>query len=641
MRNSVLRVCMVCLIILLSAAQTAFAAVYTENRSDGIRKGIYVAGNPDFYPVEYYNKETEQFEGIMPEILKSISESTGLDFTYLSEKGVSQTELAENLQAELVSAYLTDSGESYAADDAVVFSYTYKGKDVNIGWAFTSICDKAVIQALKAESLKITEKDISGYLISLSQTSPQNKAWQLIALLAGCVLLVVLAVLLLLVIKSTRKQLKENKMTDAETGIGNLAYFDYCFNAMISDISRSLYYIAYIIIDSSYVQLYHGETAFIDFVKYTAGILNSYEKENEFSARITENGFAFAFQSTNEGNAKQMLEEITGKLNLYIQEENKTSRPFCYAAVYNLNQSDRSCELLLFNLRKNCNKLIGSDIQIIVCDTRMMNSAAIEKQTFEQISRGFENQEFKLYLQFIVDNKTKKIVSAEALSRWDNPERGLLLPGEYIGAMETSGFISHLDYYMFEMSCRLLHKWRNTEFGGLTISCNFTRITISEENFTEKIKEISSKYIFEKSQLVLEITEDSMEKNRDTAMHNILECKKMGFKIALDDMGSGHTSLINLCEYPIDIVKIDRDILLKTEKKNGMDLFVGIIALAHSLGLKTVCEGVETKEQNRLIDSTDCDYIQGWYYSRAFPEREGEEFIRKYSEKSENTEITL
>jgi len=139
--------------------------------------------------------------------------------------------------------------------------------------------------------------------------------------------------------------------------------------------------------------------------------------------------------------------------------------------------------------------------------------------------------------------------------------------------------------------------------------------------------------VFEKRKLIIEITEDAIEKNRDVAMSNISKCKKMGFRIALDDMGSGYTSLINLCEYPIDIVKIDRDILLKTDKPNGRALFAGIVALAHSLGLSVVCEGVETEEQNSLVESTDCDYIQGWYYSRALPDSEAEKFAREYVEK--------
>ena len=422
-------------------------------------------------------------------------------------------------------------------------------------------------------------------------------------------------------------------MIDAETGIGNYMYFNHCFKDIVFELSRNTYYIAYIIIDSNYIQLYHGESIFTDTVKYVAGVLRSYAEENGVSARITENGFVFVFKSDSEDDAQYMIDEIIAKLNLYIYEDVENKASFFHIAMYKLNDLDCNSELLLFNLRKNCNKLMGTDTRLVICNAYMMNSAAEEKHLIDSIMKGFENQEFKMYLQFVVDNKTKNIVSAEALSRWDNPEKGLLGPGKYIKVMESAGLITELDYYMFEMACRQLHKWKGTEFDKLTISCNFTRITISEDVFLERIKEISSKYIFEKSRLIIEITEDAIEKNFENAMNNIMDCKKMGFKIALDDIGCGYTSLINLCDYPIDIVKIDRDILLKTDKKNGKELFNGIIALAHNLNLKVVGEGVETEEQAALVGNSECDLIQGFYYSTVFSCSEGETFARKYAEK--------
>ncbi len=253
-----------------------------------------------------------------------------------------------------------------------------------------------------------------------------------------------------------------------------------------------------------------------------------------------------------------------------------------------------------------------------------------ERSLLNKMQEGFQNEEFMMYLQFIVDNKTKKIASAEALSRWINSSGEVVFPGSYIGLMEKSGLIVTFDYYMFDKVCKKLAEWKNSEFSDLTISCNITRITISEKAFVSKIKAIAEKYDFDRSKLLIEITEDSMEKNLEVARHNIIETKKLGFPIALDDIGRGYTSLVNLCEYPIDVVKIDRDVLLMTEKELGKKLFLGIIALIQKLNLKVVCEGVETEMQNTLVTESDCDYIQGWYYSKALSEQQAEEFARKY-----------
>ena len=254
----------------------------------------------------------------------------------------------------------------------------------------------------------------------------------------------------------------------------------------------------------------------------------------------------------------------------------------------------------------------------------------MESKITESIVKGLENNEFKMYLQFIVDSKTKKIVSAEALSRWHCPERGVVAPVHYIGHMESEGLISKHDFYMFEEACRQLEKWSNTEYKDISISCNFTRITLSEEECVDKLISISEKYNFDKSKLAIEISEDAVERDREIAKRNVRQGKDLGFTFYLDDFGCGYASLINLCDYPVDVVKIDRQILLKTDTKKGRDLFYGIVNLSHDLDLKVVCEGVETKEQNTLVADSGCNYIQGWLYSKAMPLNECDDFIREY-----------
>lgn len=255
----------------------------------------------------------------------------------------------------------------------------------------------------------------------------------------------------------------------------------------------------------------------------------------------------------------------------------------------------------------------------------------MENEILTNILNGLKNNEFKMFLQFIVDSKTKRIVSAEALSRWDFPGKGIIGPFNYIGHMEESGLISVHDFYMFELVCQQLEKWRDTEYKDISISCNFTRITLSEEDCIDKLREISERYNFDKSKLAIEITEDAIEKDRENAKKNVIMCKELGFMVYLDDLGSGYTSLSNLCDYPIDVVKIDRDILLKTDTPRGKALFCGIVALAHSMDIAAIGEGVETEEQDTLVSQSECDFIQGWYYTKALPLEKCEEFINNYN----------
>ena len=617
--------------IVMSAAQLVSARVSTQNKADDSSNSIYVIGKDDYYPFEYYDDKSKEYKGVMPKILQAVSKKSGIDFTYIRSINNDKTELAENMQAELVSVCLPGDDISYARDDISVFSYSYNGETIQAGWAFTEIADRELIDAVESVMQDLTSQQINGYLISSLGEQPQTSKLAVYVLITCCVLLAALFFLAVMKLKKSKREIWKSKMTDPGTGMGNSAYFEYCFKNVISDISRSLYYVAYIITDADYLRAYYGEEASASIAEYIAGVLNSQLRQNEFAARINEYGFAVAFQSTNAREAENYVNEILNKLSVYTKENEEIL--FFYAAAYKLHAGERNCELILYNLQRNCDKLMDSETRFVLCDSNMMNKADEEKRLLESISKGLENNEFKLYLHFVINNKTKEISSAEALSRWDSPDEGLISPAKYISMMSSYGLVAKLDYYMFEGVCSQLAKWKDSEFSAYSISCNFTRITISENDFVKTLSDIADKYDFDREKLIMEITEDAIEKNREVAKRNIFECKKLGFRIALDDMGSGYTSLVNLCEYPIDIVKIDRDILLKTGTKNGRDLFGGIIALAHNLGLTVVCEGVETPQHNELVDSSQCDYVQGWYYSRVLPVREGEKFAREYTQK--------
>ena len=623
------KIIMLFLAMLAFCVQPVFAEVITMQNTQGYADYLYAAGNPDNYPIEYYDNDAKAYKGVIPDLLSRISEQSGLNFVYINGNKNDRFEMGENLQVDIVSSL--DGNTSYGKDFLELISYEKNGKTIKTGLIFTTIANDAEIAAIKTALNEISPDERNGiYLSYASQTSKTGYKWLICALSLSFILLA-FVVFLFFKIKRIRKENEVDKMTDAETGMGNLQFFKYHFRYTIGDISRNLYHVAYIILDSSYLRSYHGDSSFDEVLKYTASVLSEYTGDREIDARITENGFALAYQSTNDEDAKKRLKEVMDKLNSFGGVKDKSNKLVFHAAAYHLAQTDRNCEILLFNLRKNCNRIFGTDKQIMYCDTRSMNMVQEEKKITESILKGFENNEFKMYLQFIVDNKTKKIVSAEALSRWDSSEKGLIGPGKYIENMEHSGLISRHDFHMFELACRQLEKWKGTEFENIALSCNFTRITLSEENLIDKLLMISNGYSFDKSKIAIEITEDAIEKDRETATKNVVRAKELGFKIYLDDMGSGYTSLANLCDYPIDVVKIDRDILLKTELENGKKLFAGIIALAHNMEIKVICEGVETKEQNALVSTSDCDYVQGWYYSKALPLEECEEFVRRYN----------
>lgn len=189
--------------------------------------------------------------------------------------------------------------------------------------------------------------------------------------------------------------------------------------------------------------------------------------------------------------------------------------------------------------------------------------------------------------------------------------------------------IDKLDFYVFEKTCQLLSQWKDTQYENLYLSCNFTRTTLSSYGFAKNFENILSKYTINRSNLVVELTEDFLTDNKELAYQNIQSIKAAGCKIALDDFGSGYTSFGDLCDYPLDVIKVDRQIVAKAQSSRGNAVLIGITRMAHSLGIQILCEGVETEDENKRVTEAGCDFIQGFLYSRVLPADNAMDFLNK------------
>ena len=185
--------------------------------------------------------------------------------------------------------------------------------------------------------------------------------------------------------------------------------------------------------------------------------------------------------------------------------------------------------------------------------------------------------------------------------------------------LETADMIDELDLYILSECCRTLSAWRGTEKQNLWLSCNMTRITLSDDAFLERFCKVTEAYDFDHGKLVLEITEDALADNSEQIVRNIERCKQMGYRIALDDFGNGYSSVRDLDDYPIDIIKIDRDIILGSRSDRGKRLLIGIVGLAHFLGIEALCEGVEIEQERAAAREAECDYIQGYLLAHPAP----------------------
>lgn len=622
-----------CLIGIFSAFCVSAEVGYTDKPTGG--KSVYIAGNPDMYPIEYYDSGTKSYKGILPDLFSEISESTGLDFTYIrSGSKNEQNRLAKNRQAEIISAHIMGDVDELN-DSVLLVSFEKKGKKVEVCIGFTDVADSYVVNTVKEAIEKIPDSRLLELALHTSVEPRQTVSvrW----LIFGIVfLLVIIAFLVAIVIKNkieTKKNM-QNKLCDPLTGIGNEKYFEQNFNHYITPASYSLYYITYFSLNLQRIEKYFSTTETEEIERYAANILSSFAGELDMIARIGSGVFLGAFQCPSEEEMKVRVTELLCKLNDYKDKFLEECRTQFRAGIFHLNSANIPFETALLNSRQAYIYAHQNKFPYTFATDEFLNSEATKSKLQRKLSDAIKNNEFRLYLQFIVDAKSGEIKGAEALSRWFNPEYGVIMPSGYIDAMITSGIIEHLDFYAFEEVCRQLERWSKTDKKHLWISCNFTRATVSKSDFFKRFEEILNKYYFEKDNLVIELTEDSLADNKATAYQNILACKKSGIKIALDDLGSGYSSLRDLCDYPIDMIKIDRHIVAKSITPRGNALICGIIKLAHDLGINVLCEGVETEKENINSKNAGCDYIQGFYYSHVLPMEEIESFLVKYRDRN-------
>lgn len=262
-----------------------------------------------------------------------------------------------------------------------------------------------------------------------------------------------------------------------------------------------------------------------------------------------------------------------------------------------------------------------------------MQVAYIDKAKFAgELQEGIAKEQFKVYYQPVIDTKTGKIASAEALIRWIHPDKGFISPALFIPALEENGHISELDFYVLKKVWQFINdRCENNKF-VVPISVNLSWMDFYDEIMMEKILKEMDRFRENGREHMarFEITETSYAAIRENRSGILESLRIKNAKILLDDFGSGFSSFGMLQDYDFDILKIDMSFIRKIgENPKTKSIVHSIIGMAHEIGIKTVAEGVETEEQVSFLRQSGCDYIQGYYYSKPLPEEEFVEFLEK------------
>jgi diguanylate cyclase (GGDEF)-like protein/PAS domain S-box-containing protein len=235
------------------------------------------------------------------------------------------------------------------------------------------------------------------------------------------------------------------------------------------------------------------------------------------------------------------------------------------------------------------------------------------------LHKAIDAQQLVLHYQPIVSAIDHRIRGFEALVRWNHPERGLIPPGEFISIAEGSELIVHLGRWVLRESCRQMAEWQKSlaPDPALTISVNVSARQVSDSRLVEDVEFALAESGLAPESLALEMTESSIMGNTEQTIATLDRLKAMKVRLEIDDFGTGYSSLSRLQRLPFDCLKIDRSFISEPSKANsGLNVVKAIMQLAHSLRLEVIAEGVETKEQLFTLRELDCDYIQGFLFSK-------------------------
>ncbi len=280
-----------------------------------------------------------------------------------------------------------------------------------------------------------------------------------------------------------------------------------------------------------------------------------------------------------------------------------------------------------------CNMARGNfQNPLMIYDDDLRARELLNQKLVNDLRIAVEERQFKVYYQpkYDIQSNPPKMVSAEALVRWDHPELGMVSPGDFIPLFEENGLIGVVDSFVWQEVVRQVAVWRD-EFGfTLPVSVNLSRAYLFDSDLIDKLERLIQGNGLECRDIKLEITESAYADNAKKVLGVIDRLRECGFEIEMDDFGSGYSSLNMLSEMPIDVLKMDMKFVRHIEdSKTDLRLVKLILDIAQYLDLTVVAEGVETDGQLSLLRDAGCDVVQGFLFSRPVPAKDLEPLIRR------------
>lgn len=353
-------------------------------------------------------------------------------------------------------------------------------------------------------------------------------------------------------------------------------------------------------------------------------IENIVTKRGGTYGRITSDHFAVCINADNYSEKvladtmRDLKDGFPGYYNINIK-----------AGVYRITSKDISVAVMCDRAKLAMQSIKEDNTKLIAYYTDDIRKNLLREQRIEnEMEWALETEQFEVWFQPIYSLSSMQPYSAEALVRWRHPTKGLISPGMFIPIFEKNGFISKLDYYIFDHVCAYIKERKLQGLRQIPISVNVSRMSLYNEGLAEDIIKLVTSYGLSPELFKIEITETAYSNNPTTITNTVNKLRAYGFTILMDDFGSGYSSLNILKDLPIDVLKIDMNFMADLNSTDkAANILTSIVRMAKWLDMPCIAEGVETKSQVTFLKSIGCDNIQGFYFSKPLPREDFEAVV--------------
>lgn len=353
-----------------------------------------------------------------------------------------------------------------------------------------------------------------------------------------------------------------------------------------------------------------------NLLKYIANRIKGLtDRDNLLTARIGADKF-FTLIEHRSGAINAIVNEAVEDIKKYSPTMNISLK----FGIYKITDKNLPLAFMCDRAMLAANSIKGKyNVSCAYYDDSLRKDLIMEQTITNEMEKALAKEQFQVYFQPKYDLLTECIAGAEALVRWEHPDLGFISPGVFVPIFEKNGFITKMDMYVWDKTCQYIAMWKEKYGMCIPISVNVSRRDIYNADITKTFLNMVDKYGLQTEDLHLEITETAYTEDSEQLIEVIDELKKNGFTIEMDDFGSGYSSLNMLSEIPIDILKLDMKFVQGKDLANNRNIMNFVMGLAKWMNLLVVAEGVETQDQINVLKALECNYVQGYFYSKPLP----------------------